>query len=80
MYFYLDFTVHATLHFARDGNASHGRSIASDNTSGDNSDHSGEILSQNGKKQQVKTATARGYTSRLEKMWFRNYYVAYAFV
>ena len=49
--------------------AGHGRSIASDNMTGDNSDHSGKRLRQNGEKQQVKTATTRVYTlaSRLEK-------------
>ena len=44
------------------GNAGHGRSIASDNMSGDNSDHSGEILSQNDEKHHVKSATTRVYT------------------
>ena len=53
----------------------HGRSIASDN-----SDYSGVRLSQNGEMQQVKTATTRDYTFMAWKMWFRNYYVAYAFV
>ena len=46
--------------------AGHGRSIANDNMSGDNSDHSGERLSQNGDND--------------FKMSFRNYYIAYAFV
>ena len=49
--------------------------------SGNNSDHigpSGIRLSQNGEMQQVKTAT-RDYTFTASKMWFRNYYVAYAF-
>ena len=39
-----------------------GRSITSDNMSGDNSDHSGDRLSQNGEKQPVKMATTRMYT------------------
>ena len=54
-------------------NKGHGRSIASDNYS----DHSGNRLSQNGKKQQVKTATTIVYTFTAWKMWFRNYYVTY---
>ena len=58
-------------------NTGHGRSIASDNMSGDNSDHSGDSLSQNGEKQQVKTATTTVYTFTAWKIWFRNYYVAY---
>ena len=37
-------------------------------------------LSQNGEKQQVKTATMRVYTFMARKIWFRNYYVAYGFV
>ena len=45
-----------------------------------NCGHSGDRLSQNGEKQQVKTATTRVYTFTAWKMWFRNYYVAYAFV
>ena len=69
--------------------AGHGRLIASGNVgegdymSGDNSDHigpSGVRSSQNGEMQQVKTATTRDYTFTAWKMWFRNYYVAYAFV
>ena len=47
--------------------AGHGRSIVSDNIS-DNSDHSGERLSQNGNNENV-------YLHGL-KIWFRNYYVA----
>ena len=46
--------------------------------SGDNGDYSGVRLSQNGKMKQVKTATTRDYTFTARKMWFRNYYVAYA--
>ena len=56
----------------------HGRSIASDN-----SDHIGPSsvrLSQNGEMQQVKMASTRDYTFTACKMWFSNYYVAYAFV
>ena len=60
--------------------AGHGRSIASDNKGGDNSDHSGERLNQNNEKQQVKTATTRVSTFTNLRMWFRNHYVAYAFV
>ena len=64
--------------------AGHGRSIASNNKgaymSGDNSDQIGPRLSQNGEMQQVKTATTRDYTFTAWKIWFRNYYVAYAFV
>ena len=58
-------------------NDGHGRSIASDSVSGDNSDHSGDRLSQNGEKQQVKTPTTRVYRPIFMawKMWFRNYYV-----
>ena len=41
-------------------NAGHSRSIASDNMSGDNNDHTGDRVSQNGEKQQVKTATGFG--------------------
>ena len=63
------------------GNAGHGRSIASDSMSGNNSDHSGDRLRQNGEKHHVKTATTRfiRLPSRLDKivMWFRHYYVAY---
>ena len=51
-------------------NTGHGRSIASDSMSGDNSDHSGDRLSQNGEKQQVKPMTTRVYSlpSRLENV------------
>ena len=51
--------------------------------SGDNSDHnepSGVTLSQNREMQQVKMATMRDYIFTAWKMWFRNYYIAYAFV
>ena len=41
---------------------------------------SGDRLRQNSEKQQVKTATMRVYTFTAWTMWFRNYYVAYAFV
>ena len=47
---------------------------------GNNCGHSGDRLSQNGEKQQVKTATTRVYTFTAWKIWFRNYYVTYAFV
>ena len=50
------------------------------NMSGDNCGHSGDRLSQNGEKQQVKTATMRVYTFMAWKLWFRNHYVAYVFV
>ena len=43
-------------------NAGHGLSIAIDDMSGNNSDHSGDRFSQNGEKKQVKTATRRVYT------------------
>ena len=40
----------------------------------------GDRLSQNNETQQVKPATMKVYTFAACKMWFRNYYVAYAFV
>ena len=51
-----------------------------DNLKGYNCGHSGDRLSQNGEKQQVKTTTTRVYTFTARKMWFRNYYVAHVFV
>ena len=68
----------------RGGNCGHGWSPVTrwngDNLNGDNCGHSGDILSQKGEKQQVKTATTRVYTYTAWKIWFRNYYIAPAFV
>ncbi len=49
------------------------RSIASDNMSGNNSDHSGERLSQNGNNESL-------YLHDLNNVVYDYYYVAYAFV
>ena len=58
------------------------RSLATKYMGGKNSDRigpSGIRLSQNWEMQQVKMATTRDYTFTAWKMWFRNYYLAYAF-
>ena len=56
-------------------NAGHGDS-SSENMSSENSDHIGDGLTQNGEKQQVKTATTRVHNFTALKMRFRNYYAA----
>ena len=48
-----------------------GRSIASDNMSGDNSDHGGEILNQNGKKATSQNVDNESLYLHDLKMWFR---------
>ena len=65
---------------ASDRSKTGAKPVTSDNMSSDNSDHSGDRLSQNDEKQQVKTETTRVYTFKAWQMWFSIYYVAYAFV
>ena len=64
-------------------NCGHGLSATrrkGDNPNGNNCRHSGDRLSQNVEKQQVKMATARVYTITALTIWSRNYYVAHVFV
>ena len=56
----------------KDVNHSHGGSIASDNMSGDNSNHSGDRLSQNGDNESL-------YLHVLKNV-VKNYYVAYNYI
>ena len=65
---YLNVKTAATGHYSP---VTAGRSPATTYMSGGNSDYSGVRLSQNGKMQQVKTATTRDYTLTAWKMWLR---------